>query len=270
MRAAVAILLVLYLSSFIAPFIAPHNPKHQYRDSVYSPPGKEFPLGTDGLGRDVLSRLLYGGRISLTAGVVGALISYSLGLIVGSISGYFRGLIDTIIMRLCEVLMSVPTFFLLVALSAVIPPDISSAGSYIFVISILSLIGWAGFARVIRGMASAITSSDFVQAAKSLGESSFKILIKHVVPNTLSYTLTSIALSIPSYIIAESALSMLGLGIREPEPSWGNMLRAAMNIHVLTEYPWMLTPALLIMLTVICFNVLADELSKRARKEALK
>lgn len=222
--------------------------------------GYLFLLGCDDLGRDIFSRLLYGGRISLSIGLVGVFISFFIGLFVGSISGYFGGAVDTIIMRLTEVLMSIPTFFLLISLSVVIPPNISSAGTFLLIVAIMSFIGWASFARVIRGIILAIRESDYVLAGKSLGGSTFWIIRKHLIPQTMGYTIVACTLSIPSYIIGESALSMLGLGIKEPDPSWGNMLARGLNITLLSQHPYLIIPGFLIFVTVISFNFLGDYL----------
>lgn len=222
--------------------------------------GVVFLLGCDDLGRDIFSRLLYGGRISLTVGLVGVLISFSIGLIIGGIAGYFGGVIDIIIMRLAEVLMAIPTFFLLLSLSVVIPPGIPSSLTFLLIVAILSLIGWASFARVIRGMIMSLRESDFVIASKGFGASPFWIIRKHLIPQTLSYSIVAMTLSIPSYILAESALSLLGLGIKEPDASWGNMLARALNIALLSKHPYLIIPGFLIFIAVISYNFLGDHL----------
>ncbi len=222
--------------------------------------GYIFLLGCDDLGRDIFSRLIYGGRISLSIGLVGVFISFLIGLIIGSISGYFGGIIDTIIMRITEILMSIPTFFLLISLSVIIPANISSAMTFLLIVAIMSFIGWASFARVIRGIVLSLRESDYVLAGKSLGGSSWWIIRKHIIPQTMSYTIVACTLSIPSYILGESALSMLGLGIKEPDPSWGNMLQRALNITLLSQHPYLIIPGFLIFITVISFNFLGDHL----------
>mgnify|MGYP000496809731 CR=1 FL=1 len=222
--------------------------------------GHIFLLGCDDLGRDIFSRLLYGGRISLSIGLVGVFISFIIGLFIGSISGYFGGFVDTIIMRLTEVLMSIPTFFLLISLSVVIPASISSAMTFLLIVCIMSFIGWASFARVIRGIVLSLREADYVLAGKSLGGSAFWIIRKHIIPQTMSYTIVACTLSIPSYILGESALSMLGLGIKEPDPSWGNMLARALNITLLAQHPYLIIPGFLIFITVISFNFFGDYL----------
>lgn len=222
--------------------------------------GKIFLLGCDDLGRDIFSRILYGGRISLTIGIVGVLISFSIGLLIGGIAGYFGGTIDVIIMRLAELLMAIPTFFLLLALSVVIPPGIPSSITFLLIVTILSFIGWASFARVIRGIILGLRESDFVVASKAFGSSYLWVIRKHLIPQTLSYSIVAMTLSIPSYILAESALSLLGVGIKEPDASWGNMLARALNIALLSKHPYLIVPGILIFVTVLSYNFVGDHL----------
>jgi len=217
-------------------------------------------FGADSRGRDLLSRLLYGSRVSLSIGLIGVTISFSIGLLIGGISGYYGGRIDNILMRLVEMVMMVPGFYLLLALRAAVPPTFNSLQVYIAIVVILSFIGWASLARIIRGMCLSLREREFVLAAKSCGLSDFKIIIKHILPHTLSYSIFAIMLSIPGYILGESALSLIGLGIQDPFASWGNMLTDAMSIVRIKYYPWILLPGLFIFITVICFNVIGDAL----------
>ena len=222
--------------------------------------GRIYLLGADARGRDLFSRLLYGGRVSLSIGLIGVLISFSIGLVVGGIAGYYGGRVDNVLMRLCEMFMMVPGFYLLLALRAAVPDDFSSVEVYFAIIFILSLIGWAGLARIIRGMCLSLRERDYVLAARSLGLSNFRIILRHILPHTLSYSIFAVMLSIPGYILGESALSLIGLGIQDPFASWGNMLSDAMSIIRIKFAPWILFPALFIFLTVLCFNVIGNAL----------
>ena len=223
--------------------------------------GKLNLLGTDEQGRDQFSRLLYGGRISLSIGLVGIAITFPLGLIVGGISGYFGGWLDSVLMRLVEVLMTIPSIYLLVALAAVLPPGLSSTEKFLLIVLITSFIEWAGLARVIRGQVLSIKEREFVQAARAMGGGPLYIIRRHVLPQTATYIIISATLSIPSFIVAESVLSLIGLGINQPDPSWGNMLSLSTNASILVLQPWLIwPPASLIILTVLAFNLLGDGL----------
>ena len=218
-------------------------------------------LGTDEQGRDQFSRLLHGGRISLSIGLVGIVLTFPLGMLVGGISGYFGGWIDSGLMRVVEVLMTIPSIYLLVALAAVLPPGLSSTERFLLIVLITSVIGWAGLARVIRGQVLSIKEREFVQAAKAMGGKPLYIIIRHVLPQTATYIIISATLAVPGFIVAESVLSLIGLGIQQPDPSWGNMLSLATNASILVLQPWLVwPPALLIILTVLAFNLLGDGL----------
>lgn len=218
-------------------------------------------LGSDWNGRDIFSRICYGARISLTVGLIGVFISFTLGLLIGGISGYFGGIADTIIMRSVELLMAFPAFYLLLSLTAALPQDLTSDQRYILIIVILSFLGWPGLARVIRGMVLSLKEEEYALAAKGIGAGSFKIITKHILPNTFSYAIVAATLRIPGYIIGESALSLLGLGIQEPQPSWGNMLsRQAMSAGNLTQYPWIIAPGFFIFFAIMAFNLVGDGL----------
>ncbi|NPB07166.1 MAG: ABC transporter permease [Aquificae bacterium] len=231
-------------------------------------PCRLYLLGADGLGRDVLSRLLYGGRYSLGVAVIGTLTTFFVGALVGGLSGYFGGKVDAVIMRLAEVLMSIPGFYLLLSLRAVFPLELSSGQVFLIIVFILSFLGWASLARVVRGMVLSIREKEFVLAAKTYGASTLRIIFKHVLPNTYFYLVVSATMAVPAFILGEASLSLLGLGIQEPEPSWGNMLSQVRNVSYLAHYPWLLTPGVAIFLTVLAFNLLGDALLKKQRDES--
>ncbi|MEC4807047.1 MAG: ABC transporter permease [Jaaginema sp. PMC 1079.18] len=218
-------------------------------------------LGTDDQARDQFSRLVYGARISLFIGLIGIMISFPLGLFIGGISGYFGSVLDGILMRIVEVVMTIPTIYLLIALAAVLPTGLSSGQRFILIVVITSFVSWAGLARVIRGQVLSLKEQEFVDAARSLGANSFYIIVRHILPQTSTYIIISATLAIPSFIVAESVLSFLGLGIQQPDPSWGNLLSLATNASILVLQPWLIwPPALLIVITVLAFNLLGDGL----------
>ncbi|MCT7987949.1 ABC transporter permease [Laspinema olomoucense] len=218
-------------------------------------------VGTDDQARDQFSRLVLGARISLFIGLVGISISFPLGTIVGGISGYFGGPVDSILMRLVEVLMTIPSIYLLVTLTLILPAGISSAQRFILIVVITSFVSWSGLARVIRGQVLSIKEREFVQSAKAMGAQPLYIIVRHVIPQTATYTIIAATLSIPGFIVAESVLSLIGLGIQQPDPSWGNMLSLSTNASILLLQPWLVwPPALLIILTVLAFNLLGDGL----------
>lgn len=222
------------------------------------PAGRLYLLGTDINGRDVFSRILFGGRISMTIGFLALFVLFPIGLLYGGISGYFGGTVDMLMMRFAEAVMSIPSFYLLIILAAILPSNMTSIQRFMLIVLILALIGWAGFARVVRGMVLSIKTQEFVQSAQSIGASRLRIIVKHILPQTTSYVIVAMTLSVPSYILAESGLSFLGLGIQQPDASWGNMLKEAQEYINILYRPWLLTPGFLIFIAVLSFNLIGD------------
>lgn len=233
-------------------------------------PANIFLLGTDNYGRDLFTRILYGGRVSMFIGFIGILITTVIGMLVGGIAGYYGGWIDNLLMRFAEVIMSIPGFYLLLALAAVLPLNISSALRFFLIISILAFRGWAGMARVIRGMVLAVRNEEYILAARAIGANDKRIIINHVLPSTTTYVIVRATLAIPAYIIMESGLSFLGLGIQEPSASWGNMLSAAQNITKITGFPWLLIPGFMIFIAVLSYNLLGDGLRDALDPKAIE
>jgi len=223
-------------------------------------PARVFLLGTDIFGRDLLSRLLFGSQISLSIGLVGITLTFFLGMLLGGISGYYGGIIDVILMRITELLMSIPALYLILALRATIPSSVPSTQMYLIIVVILSFIGWASLSRIIRGMVLSIREEEYVLAARALGLGSLRIITQHILPNTYSFVIVAATVTIPGYILGEVALSFLGFGIQEPQSSWGLMLKEAQSVRVLTSHPWVLAPGILIFITVLAFNFLGDGL----------
>ncbi|HDG61536.1 MAG TPA: ABC transporter permease, partial [Thermotoga sp.] len=184
----------------------------------------------------------------------------ALALVFGGISGFYGGFVDEVMMRIAEIIMSIPNFYLLILLRSLLPLDIPSTQIYILLVFILSFIGWAGRSRVIRGMVLSIKQKEFVEAAIAIGLPNRKVLFKHVLPNTMSYLIVAATLAIPGYILGEASLSYLGLGIREPDASWGLMLAQAQDVTIMTKSPWLLIPGIFIFITVLAFNFVGDAL----------
>ena len=225
------------------------------------PPGRIYLLGADPFGRDVLSRLLFGAQISLTVGLVGIVISFTIGLLLGGVSGYFGGWVDTVIMRFTELLLTIPVLYLIVALRTMFPSNLPSQQVYLGIVAILAFIGWAGLARIIRGIVLSIRNQEYVAAAEALGMGRLRIIARHILPNTMSFVIVAATIAVPGYILGEVFLSFLGVGVQEPSASWGNMLNQARSLRVLTSFPWMLFgPGTAIFITVMAFNFFGDGL----------
>jgi peptide/nickel transport system permease protein len=222
------------------------------------PPARLFLLGTDQFGRDLMSRILYGSLISLLIGLIVVVITFPIGMILGGIAGYYGGWIDNIIMRSVEVLAAFPSFYLLLTLASVLPPTLSSGARLFMISAVFSLVGWGGLARVLRGIVFGVREVEFVLAARAAGLRDFRVIVRHVLPSTVSYVIVAATLTIPGVILGESGLSFLGLGVQEPSTSWGLLLAQAQSIEALTQFPWLLTPGLMIVLAVLAFNFLGD------------
>jgi peptide/nickel transport system permease protein len=227
-------------------------------------PGRIFLLGTDGMGRDLFSRIILGSQISLSIPLVGVGISSILGLIIGGISGYFGGWLDSIIQRLIEIIRSFPTLPLWMALSAAIPPRIPVVTMYLYIVILFALIGWTDLARVVRGKFISLKNEDYVVAAKIFGVGNIKIIVKHLLPGFISYLVVATTLAIPGMILSETAMSFLGLGIRSPATSWGVLLQEAQNIENVAMSPWKLFPLGIVIITVLTYNFLGDGLRDAA------
>ncbi len=224
-------------------------------------PGHLYLFGSDKFGRDVFSRLLYGSRVSLSIGLVGIAITFLIGTLVGGLSGYVGKGVDLVVMRVTELIMSIPALYLILALRASFPSDLPSDRMYLIIVFILAFIGWASLARVVRGMVLAIREFEYVTAARALGAGTLRILFRHILPNTMSFLIVAATIAVPAYILGEVTLSFLGIGIQEPQASWGNMLTDAQNIRVLRSFPWMLVPGCFIFITVLAYNFLGDGLA---------
>ena len=226
--------------------------------------GTLFLFGTDRLGRDMASRLLYGGRISLTVGLIGISISFLFGIGFGGLAGYFGGWVDNIIQRAIEILRSLPELPLWMALSAALPANWSPIGIYFGITIILGLLDWPGLARAVRSKLLALREEDYAMAARLMGATPTHIIARHLLPNFMSHLIASATLSVPAMILGETALSFLGLGLRPAVTSWGVLLAEAQNIEAVALYPWLLLPMLPVIITVLGFNFLGDGLRDAA------
>ena len=223
-------------------------------------PGVVFLFGTDQLGRDILSRIIYGARISLSVGLVGVSLSFLLGCFLGGLSGLLGGTVDLVIQRIIEFLQSLPTIPLWMALSAAIPIDWPMVRTYFMITIILSIIGWTGLARVVRGKILQLREEDYVTAARIGGAKRLSIIVRHMLPNFLGYLIVHLTLAVPDMILGETALSFLGIGLKPPIVSWGVALQQASNIRTVALNPWLLIPALFVVITGLCYNFVGDGL----------
>nr|WP_223215797.1 ABC transporter permease [Rhizobium herbae] len=226
--------------------------------------GELFLLGSDRLGRDVLSRILYGARISLTIGLLGITMSFVLGIVIGGLAGYHGGVFDLIVQRVIEVLQSIPSIPLWMALAAIMPVTWSPILIYLGITAILGLLDWTGLARAVRSKLLALREEDYVLAAQLMGAGSSRIIGRHLVPGFMSHLIATATMSIPGMILGETALSFLGLGLRPPITSWGILLTEARSVSVIAFYPWLLFPTIPVILVILAFNFLGDGLRDAA------
>lgn len=247
------LVLGMSLAALFAPLLAPFDPNELHLDDILLAPCATYPLGTDRLGRDVLSRLLYGGQVSLWVGFVAVGISISIGTALGLVSGYFRGIADEIIMRGVDVMLCFPSFFLILAVVAFLEPSLTN------IMVVIGLTSWMGIARLVRAETLSLRERDFVSAARLSGVSTKNILLRHILPNALAPVTITAILGIGGAILMESGLSFLGLGVQPPQASWGNMLMEGKA--VIEDAPWLsLFPGLAILLTVLGYNLLGESL----------
>ncbi len=249
------ILVILSLSAIFAPLIAPYSLEEMDFMSMDQGPSKAHWLGTDSLGRDIFSRLLFAGRISLTVGLVAEGISLAIGVILGAISGFYGGKVDTLIMRLVDIFSCIPFLLLAITVVAVVGPSIYN------LMVVIGIIGWTGTARLVRGEFLKLRNMEFIEGAKALGASDARLIFLHMLPNSFAPILVTATLGVGSTIMFEAALSYLGLGVQPPTPSWGNMIQSANDIIIFQDKPYMwLPPGIAILLAVLSINFLGDGL----------
>ncbi len=248
---AVAILVLLVLTALVGPWIVSSDPLFMDLEHLKEPPSAAHWLGTDSTGRDILSRIVSGARISLSVGIIASALSLSIGICFGLVAGYFGGKVDAFLSQVFDIFLAFPSLILAIGISAVMPPGLTSA------MLAITLVGWSGFARLVRGITLSLREQTYVEASRAIGASSGRILFHHILPNALPLILVAGSLRVGGFILLEAALSFLGLGVQPPTPSWGSMI--SLNRAYINSAPWMVVfPGLAISITVISFNLLGD------------
>jgi peptide/nickel transport system permease protein len=252
-KAGFIIILVVFLLAMLAPWISPYDPDDINVKAILLAPSLQHWMGTDGLGRDVLSRMLHGGRISLLVGLVAVGISTAIGILLGALAGYYRGWVDTTIMRLVDIMLSIPSFFLILAVIAFLTPSI------INIMIVIGLTSWMGVTRLVRAEFLSLSEREFVQASRTLGAKDARLIFTHLLPNSLTPIIVSSVLGIASAVLMESGLSFLGLGVQAPQASWGNILTDGKEY---IQFAWWLSlyPGMAILITVLGYNLLGEGL----------
>jgi peptide/nickel transport system permease protein len=248
---AVVLLALLVLTAIVGPSLVSYKPETMDLDHLKQPPNAQHLLGTDSIGRDVLSRVVYGARISLSMGIVASAVSLCIGIFFGLIAGYFGKTVDAFFSQVFDIFLAFPSLLLAIGISAVMPPGLTSA------MLAITLVGWAGFARLVRGITLSLKEQTYVEASQALGASPARILYRHILPNALPLLLVAGSLRVGGFILLEAALSFLGLGVQPPTPTWGSMI--SLNRAYINSAPWMVIfPGLAISITVISFNIIGD------------
>jgi len=257
--AAAAVLVLACLVTVFAQFLAPAGYEHQFRDQPEAKPSLQHPLGTDQLGRDSLARLLYGLRVSLLLAPLAAALSTLLAGLVGGLAGCFGGWTERVCTLLIDLFLAVPWLFLLITVRAALPLNISPAQSVVITFLLLGMLGWAASARVVCAGARALLCSDYILLARANGSSETRIVLRHVLPNLKPVLLAQFLISIPVFVVAEANLGALGLGVSEPFPSWGGMLRGLENYSALLANPWKAAPLALLLVVTSCFQMILPQ-----------
>ncbi len=249
------ILLLFVLASIFAPLIAPYKIDDIDLFNIESAPGENHILGTDDLGRDVFSRLIYGGQVSITIGILASLSQVLIGVLIGALAGYYGGWLDNVIMRIVDTIMCFPFFIVAIVMAAFVGPSLKN------IILIIAIIYWTNVTRIVRAEVLSLKKREFIEAAKAFGLNDFEIIFRHIIPNVLAPVTVYATLAIANGILTEAALSFLGLGVKPNVPSWGNMLAAAQNLRILQYEWWMwVPPGIMVLLTVLSINFVGDGL----------